>query len=727
MALEKLHGTQVVSWQPPLPQRAFPILSAGSTTDNMGSGGTSTDGKRYGYFVLSTAQWGVEEGFHTPPIAPGEKFRVYSSFNAPSQASFLNPPAFDNGTVLWSQGGTFPSGGAPDLFAIEALTGSGRPSAAYGAAVTSASTAFAVAITAANAASQAFLTGGGLTGPGALLNAAQIAINSATVSQNAMQAALANAYTTNSLGSWNKATVALATAITAAAAAATSATLYGKGPVATAFTVSASALKTAHTASAAAAASCAATGSRDGVPAGSSPLWALYNPNVCTVASVQQAGSGAWWVYFSPNLRTADSVIPGRDGIITVPQPSSPRYLGRIGHVSGLNYTWSIPGGPDQLTCVLDVEPNYRTDALNPGRVITAHRGSSCIWEGQLTEPQPAATGWTITANGVGTYGTNFGAWWDENLLKGAGWTPDAPVDMAVSRGLRWANKGIGKPSGIYTGPVQNPGSLTVTDFLNLLCTGGQLTWELTQPASASSWPPGPWELQVYGLPTDISGNPIAAGPSSKVQTEIFVGGWDSKWKRIDTLVTSPRRPPDLFLVNTSPVARTIVADYNTIIIYYEATPDKTATSTTPAVAATYATTFADVPGSVAAHGRMEYYLDVSNAGAMTKTAAQAIGHNVLTKYIRANFAGAFAVMPGQLLNTGGVPVDLGVNWAGAMCTLQGVNDAFGGEVGMAPITFLIGQYQFDDDTQTASVTPFQNAKTDLASVIASLYQGRFA
>ena len=82
MALEKLHGTQVVSWQPPLPQRAFPILAAGSTTDNMGSGGTSTDGKRYGYFVLSTAQWGVEEGFHTPPIAPGEKFRVYSSFNA---------------------------------------------------------------------------------------------------------------------------------------------------------------------------------------------------------------------------------------------------------------------------------------------------------------------------------------------------------------------------------------------------------------------------------------------------------------------------------------------------------------------------------------------------------------------------------------------------------------------------------------------------------------------
>jgi hypothetical protein len=54
VALEKLYATQLVTWQPPLPQRAFAILAAGSTTDNMGAGGTASDGVRYGYFVLNT-------------------------------------------------------------------------------------------------------------------------------------------------------------------------------------------------------------------------------------------------------------------------------------------------------------------------------------------------------------------------------------------------------------------------------------------------------------------------------------------------------------------------------------------------------------------------------------------------------------------------------------------------------------------------------------------------
>lgn len=725
MALEKISATQVVTWEPALPQRAFPILAAGSTTDNMGSGGTATDGKRYGWFTLSTAQWGVEEGFHTPPVTPGEKFQVFSSANAPYQGAFLNPPAFDNGTVKWSDSDVNSSGGAPDLFAVSALTGSGRPSSGYSAAAASAVAAFTVANLAASAAAAAF-HGLGST-PGALARAALSAIAAASVALAASKSAAANVYTASNLADWNKTAVAYQAAAAAALAAATQAVTYGDSAVATDFSTAASAYQAAATAAIAAAVAASATVSRDGVPVGLSPLWTLLNPNVCTIASVQQASSGAWSVYFSPNLLTTDTVVPGRDGIITVPQPSSPRYLGSIGHVNALNYTYSVPGGPDQLTCHLAIEPTFRTDALNPGRIVTAHRGGSCVWEGQLTEPVPAADGITLTANGVGTYGTNFGAWWDENLPKGAGWTSDAPVDFAISRGLRWVNRGIGKPAGIYTGPVQDPGSMTVTDFLNLLCTGGALTWTLTQPAGASSWPPAPWELRVFAMPTDISGNPLAAGPSAKVQTEIFVGGWDNQWKRIDLLTTKPRRPPDLFLVNTSPVARTIVADYNTIIIYYEATPDKTATSTKAAVAATYATTFADVPGSVAAHGRMEYYLDVSNAGAMTKAAAQGIGLNVLNKYIRANFAGAFAVMPGQLLNPGGVPVDLGVDWSGAMCAVQGVNEAFGGEVGMAPITFLIGQYAYDDVTQTAQVTPYQNARTDLASVIAALYPGRFA
>jgi hypothetical protein len=592
VALEKLHGTQVVTWQPPLPQRAFRVLAAGVTSDNTNVAGLSQDGKRFGYYTLDTSKWAVAEGFHSPPVQQGEQFQLWTSYSG--SVPFFYPPPFSNGNAgplgsTWASDNYPAPVNSPDLWNVSALT------------------------------------------------------------------------TTREMGNnSNKA------------------------------------------------------------------IYTLKNGTVCTVQAVTQNSNTQWTVYFSPALAGVTFTAPV-DGIITIPKPFSPRYLGQIGHVSGINYAYTVPGGPSQLTCLLHVEPNYRTDALNPGRIVTAHRGSSCIWEGQLTEPVPQATGWQLTANGVGTYGVNFGAWYQKGLgptSKSNGWTPDAPVDLAISRGLRWRNNGIGMPGGIYLGPLQNPGSLTITDFMNLLCTGGSLVWELVQPASAANFPPGPWELTVYNLPSDVSGDPTVAGPPQQVQTKILVG---NKWKRVDLLTSKPRIPPDLFLVNTSPIGRTIVADYNTIILYYQVQPDKTATSTVKAAAATYTTTFVDIPASVAAHGRMEYYLDISNAGAMTTSAAQQIGLNVLRKYVRANFTNAFSVMPGQLLNAGGHPVDLGLNWAGATVTVQGVNAAQGGEVGLAPLTFVIGQYEFDDDTQTAQVTPYQNVKSDIASVVAALYPGKFA
>jgi hypothetical protein len=602
MALEKVHGTQVVTWQPPLPQRAFRITAAGVTPDNTTLAGMATDGKRYGYYVLDTSKWQVLEGFHQPPVQAGEQFQLWTSYSQPGVPFFYPPPfAFGNagGSSPDFQTDNYPVPvNAPDLWNVYTLT------------------------------------------------------------------------ETREMGNNQPP---------------------GQGP---------------------------------------SAVYNIKNAQVCTVAAVSQSSGGSWYVYFSPPLNNT-AINPPYDGIITIPKPFNPRYLGQLGHVSALNYTYSIPGGPDQLTCLLQVEPNFRTDALNPGRVVTAHRGGSCIWEGQLTEPQPAATGWTITANGNGTFGTNFGAWYQADLgptKNSNGWFPDGPVDLAIARGLRWHNRGIGSPAGIYTGPLQNPGSLTLTDFLNLLCTGGSLIWELIQPASASSWPPGPWELSIYNLPTDQNGNPLTAGPPQKKQITVNqqYGGGPGKWTRTD-LLASPRRLPNLFLVNTSPVARTIVADYNTIILYYQVKPDTTATSTKTATAAVYSTVFVDNAASVAAHGRMEYYLDVSNAGAMTAAAAQQIGLNVLSKYIRANFSNAFTVMPGQLLNPGGYPVDLGLNWAGLMCSIQGVNAAQGGEVGLTPVGFIIGQYEYNDETQTATVTPYQNAKTDIQSVIAALYPGKFA
>lgn len=587
MALEKLNATQICTWAPPLPQRAFKITKAGTTTEDMIFAGSASDGRRYGYFTLDTTRWAQQEGQHTPPMQAGEKFQCWTSSSAGT--TFPYPPPFEDAAML----------------------------------------------------------------PNSKFGAAQYAIDAYGIS------------------TWT-------------------ASISGDRE----------------------------TGGQ------TAPYGIKADPTLCTVVSVQQI-SGTWWVYYSPV--TSNTFNAGQDGIITVPQPFNPKWLGTIGHVADTDYSYSLPGGPDSLSCTLQVEPTYRTDALNTGRIVTAHRGASCIWEGVLNEPTPTPTGWDITANGVGTYGANFGAWWEPGAGPTAGsngWTADAPIDFAIARGLRWQNGGIGTPSGIYLGPVQDPGSLMITDFLNLLCTGGSLTWELRQPAGASTMPPAPWQLKVFQLPQDQSGNPLQPGPSTKVSTQILQG---DKFKRVDLLQALPRTPPDLYIINTNPIPRTINANINTIIVYYQATSDVTATSTQKAKAATFTTVMVDNPSSVASQGRMEYTLDVTSAGTMSQAAAAAIGRNVLNKYIRVNFAATFSVQPGQLLNVGGFPVDLGCNWGGLIATVQVNNAAFGGEVGFAPLTFLIGEYEFNDASQTASITPYQSAKTDISSIISMLYPGRFS
>ncbi len=573
MAFERRESTQLCTWAPPLPRRAFPITAAGVTSDGISLGGTAVDGQRYGYFLLNTSQWAVTANQLLPPVSVGERFQLCT---AVSGSTFPAMPGYATGEAL-PPSLVAPKGGstvtAPDLFNVFMM------------------------------------------------------------------------------------------------------------------------FPTEYT---------------------------LKDPTVCSVVATRQNTATSWYVYYSP-YNPSVTVTPNTDGLVTIPSLSNPKWLGQVGHVANLAYTYSIPGGPDQLTCLLQVEPNYRTDAINPGRVVTAHRGGSVIWEGTLTEPQPQHTGWMLTANGCGTYGTNFAAWWQLDFPDS--WSVDGPLDLAIGRGLRWTNLGLNNPGSAYLGPVQEPGSMSITDFMNLLCTGGALSWQLVQPPSASSFPPGPWVIDLFQLPTDATGNQLETIPSNTLASNLYTF---NRWERTDLCSTLARHPADLYIVNTNPVGRTITADINTIIVYYQVTADVTATSTTPAQAATYGTTFADIPASVAKHGRLEYFLDVSSAGVMTQPQAAAIAQNVLSKYIRANFSGTFSVMPGQLLNIGGHPVDLGCSWSGYMARVQVENFAGGSEVSFAPMTFQIGQYEYSDDTQTATITPYQNARTDMASVVAQLYPGKF-
>jgi len=53
------------------------------------------------------------------------------------------------------------------------------------------------------------------------------------------------------------------------------------------------------------------------------------------------------------------------------------------------------------------------------------------------------------------------------------------------------------------------------------------------------------------------------------------------------------------------------------------------------------------------------------------------------------------------------------------------VTDApYGGEIAAAPLIFMTGTYEFDDDTGTGTLTPLQGARRDLATVISAMYPG---
>lgn len=356
---------------------------------------------------------------------------------------------------------------------------------------------------------------------------------------------------------------------------------------------------------------------------------------------------------------------PGASQVLTMAQDfSHPRWLGELGHVTGLNYSYACPGGCDQLAATLQISALSFPDALNMGRWVYVIRGASIIWAGKLDEPQPSAAGWQITAHGSGTYGADFAATYTGTWGTG---TPDNAVNAAITRGLAWANAGIGSPSGMWVGQPVDSGAQQITDLLNLICTKGGLTWYVRCR-------PGVNKLLVFALPTVVTN----------------------------------------LLVSSTPVPRTLGGDVNTIFLRYQSTKDAAASP------ATFGTTSVTEPASITAHGAMETYADLSSAQVLTAGAAQAVGTAVLKRYQRASFAGPFTVGPGQLLTTGGAPVDLGAGmpYAPMVCRLILTDQSYGGEITPAPITFLAGGYAFDDDSQTATITPFQALRTDFAGLL---------
>jgi hypothetical protein len=367
---------------------------------------------------------------------------------------------------------------------------------------------------------------------------------------------------------------------------------------------------------------------------------------------------------------TVSCAQPGTSQVaVAAPGSSNWAYLGTLGQVTALTYSFVCPGGCDSMTCTVMVPASYRTQLFNPGWKVRITRGGHQVWDGVLDEPVPTSSGWNLTAVGTGNLGTNYLAVYSDTWPAGQ---PDESINGAIARGLPWYNPGIGQPAGAWFGQAVDSGAQTVTELLNLVCTRGAMTWMVnSQPGGY----PGD-DLNVFPLPSVVN----------------------------------------RLLVCNDPVPRTLGGDINTIWIRYQVSADTTSGSTS--VPAVYALTQVQNAASVAAHGVLEAFLDISDAGTATLGAAQQVGQSVLSLYQRASFAGPFTASYGQLLNAGGVPVDPGTDTAGTVVRLLLSDWGMGGEVGTQPIEFIVGSYSYDDFSQLATLVPFQSVDNSLSGLL---------
>jgi hypothetical protein len=366
--------------------------------------------------------------------------------------------------------------------------------------------------------------------------------------------------------------------------------------------------------------------------------------------------------------------LPGSSQVAVAPPGSTNwQWIGTLGQVTALTYSYVCPGGADKMTCTVMVPASFRTQLFNPGWQVKITRGGHQVWAGKLDEPQPSPHGWTLTAVGNGNRGTDYLAVYSGTWPSGQ---PDAAISAAIARGLPWGNPGIGSPAGIWLGQSVDSGAQTVTGLLNLVTSRGGLTWYVnSQPGGLY----GSDDLSVFPLPT----------------------------------------VPNRLLVVTTPVGRTLGAYVNTIYIRFCVTADNPTSGT----AASYSTVTAVNSQSVAAHGTQEAYFDVSDAPPMTSAAALAIGNSVLQIYQAAAFAGPFQVSYGQLLNMGGQAVDIACDQAGGMAKLVLTDFAYGGSVTPNnPVVFVIGGYEYDDFRQIATITPLTSVDASLSGLLSAAH-----
>lgn len=240
------------------------------------------------------------------------------------------------------------------------------------------------------------------------------------------------------------------------------------------------------------------------------------------------------------------------------------------------------------------------------------------------------------------------------------------PVNYAIIRGLRWVNPGIG--SGWITASPPDNLSETVTDHLNNISVQAGLQWYVGRRNV----------LSVGLVPTQVN----------------------------------------RLLVCTTPVARTVTAEVNRIYGKYVVSDDGNGNQV-------YGWVLVSNPASIAAHQANEQPIDLTQNGVMTSAAAVQNCQNILNLYQGASYGGPFIVRNGQWLTPGGTSIDLGTDQAGTVARLLVTDGSYGGEVTPNPVNFVVGEYEYDDDAQAATITPWQSYRSDYSTLLTVAVPGQ--
>jgi hypothetical protein len=344
--------------------------------------------------------------------------------------------------------------------------------------------------------------------------------------------------------------------------------------------------------------------------------------------------------------------------------------LARLGAVGGIRFTHGADGGCLEASAELDVPPSFSHSSLTAGRLFEVFDGPVRVWIGKLAPPDRGRP-WRLVAAGLAGLGARFASLDSSNLPTT---TLSLAVPAAITRGLPW------QPPAAY------PAATLTQDAPRDLGA-------LLAATCAAQTPPRRWGVNRDAL-LSLVADPTA--PTYRVIGSDNIGG------------------------------RAIGDYYSTIIGRYY---DQTATTTAarPVIKAVIA---GGSSGPLATtYGANEYVLDLTALGIIPSATAQSIVNGLLTLTAPMPIvSGALTVHPGQVHTLDGVPARLTTLTGGALYRFIGVQpDPLGGALRFdLGVDVLIGEVEYDNDSQSAVLTPVNVERPDLGSIVAD-YTTRIA